>query len=158
MTIEKQRFEFTTEHESHIRFIKSQRVSLPKLELHLDNDDLILQTDSSESTWAIVLKRIYNNCEELCLYTSDTFTPTEGKYHINEKEFLAVVNGLKKFSYLLLPKFFLLRTDNTQVKAFIKNNLPSKPEYKRLIRWQTYCSEYLRLISFTLTKMLLQIS
>jgi hypothetical protein len=36
----------------------------------------------------------------------------------------------------------LLRTDNTQVKAFIKNNLPSKPEYKRLIRWQTLLSKY----------------
>ena len=53
------------------------------------------------------------------------------------------MKGLKKFSYFLLPKFFLLRTDNTQVKAFIKNNLPSKPEYKRLIRWQAYCSEYI---------------
>ena len=47
------------------------------------------------------------------------------------------------FSYFLLPKKILLRTDNTQVKAFIKNNLPSKPEYKRLIRWQTYCSKYI---------------
>lgn len=36
----------------------------------------------------------------------------------------------------------MLRTDNTQVKAFIKNNLPSKPEYKRLIRWLTLLSEY----------------
>ena len=99
--------------------------------------------DSSDGTWAAVLKRIQNNTEELCRYTSGTFSPTEERYHINEKEFLAVIKGLKKFSYFLLPKRFLLRTDNTQVKAFIKNNLPSKPEYKRLIRWHTYCSEYI---------------
>ena len=37
----------------------------------------------------------------------------------------------------------MLRTNNTQVKDFIRNNLPSKPEYKRLIRRQTYCSEYI---------------
>ena len=116
---------------------------MPKLKLPLDNDDLILETDSSESTWATVLERTSDNYEELCRYTSGTFTPTEEKYHINEKEFLLVVKGLKKFSYFLLPKKFLLRTDNTRVKAFIKNNLPSKPEYKRLIRWQTYCAEYI---------------
>ena len=143
LTSEKYRFVFSKEHEEHIRFIKSQCTDLPKLKLPLDDDDLILETDSSKSTWATVLKRRKNNSEELCRYTSGTFTPTEERYHINEKEFLVVIKGLKKFSYFLLPKRFLLRIDNTQVKAFIKNNLPSKPEYKRLIRWQTYCSEYI---------------
>ena len=89
LTSEKQRFEFTKEHENRIKFIKSQCLILPKLKLPLDNDNLILETDSSESTWAAVLKRIRidNNCEELCRYTSGTFTPTEEKYHINEKNF-----------------------------------------------------------------------
>ena len=50
LTSEKQRFEFTKGHEERIRFIKSQCVSLPKLKLPLDNDDLILETDSFEST------------------------------------------------------------------------------------------------------------
>ena len=107
--MKKKRFEFTTEHESHVRFIKSQCVSLPKLKLPLDNDDLILETNSSESTWATVLQRIYNNCEELCRYTSGTFTPIEEKYHINDKEFLAVVQVLKKFSYFLLPTNFFIK-------------------------------------------------
>ena len=69
---------------------------------------MILETNSSESTWAVVLKRIQNDNEELCRYTSRTFTPTEERYHISEKEFLAVVKGLNKFSYFLLPKKFLL--------------------------------------------------
>ena len=120
LTSEKQRFEFTKEHENQIKCIKSKCRSLPKLNLPLDNDDLILEIDSSESTWAAVLKKLENKKEELCRYTSGTFTPTEEKYYINEKEFLAVIKGLKKFSSFLLPKKFLLRTDNTQVKAFIK--------------------------------------
>ena len=123
LTSEKSRFIFSKEHEEHIRFIKSQCTDLPKLKLPLDDDDLILETDSSKSTWTAVLKRRKNDSEELCRYTSGTFTPTEERYHIIEKEFLAVIKGLKKFSYFLLPKIFLLRTDNTQVKAFIKNNL-----------------------------------
>ena len=143
LTNKKYRFIFSKEHEKHIRFIKSQCTNFPKLKLPLDGDDLILETDSSDNTWAVVLKRRNNNSEKLCRYTSGTFTPTEERYHINEKEFLTVIKGLKNFSFFLLPKRFLLRTDNTQVKAVIKNNLPSKPEYKRLIRWQTYCSEYI---------------
>ena len=56
---------FSKEHEEHIRFIKSQCIDLPKLKLPLDEDDLILEIDSSESTWAAVLKRRKNDYEEL---------------------------------------------------------------------------------------------
>ena len=50
LTSEKIKFVFNKEHEDQIRFIKSQCINLPKLKLPLDNDDLILETDSSEST------------------------------------------------------------------------------------------------------------
>ena len=73
LTSEKEKFMFTNEHENQIRFIKAQCINLPKLKLPLDNDDLILETDSSESTCAAVLKRIQNDNEELCRYTSGTF-------------------------------------------------------------------------------------
>ena len=56
LTSEKNKFVFTKEHEEQIKFIKSQCIDLPKLKLPLDNDDLILETDSSDSTWAAVLK------------------------------------------------------------------------------------------------------
>ena len=109
---------------------------------------MILETDASESYWSGVLKKIDYNLdhekigESVCRYCSGTFSDTQTRYHINEKELLAVVKSCQKLYYFLLPKMFLLRTDNTQVKAFIKNNLPFKPEYKRLIRWQTLLSEY----------------
>ena len=57
LTSEKIKFVFNKEHEDQIRFIKTQCTNLPKLKLPLDNDDLILETDSSESTWAAVLKK-----------------------------------------------------------------------------------------------------
>ena len=82
---------FTKEHEKQIKFIKSQCINLPKLKLPLDNDDFIIETYSSDSTWPTVLNQIQNDTEELCRYTSGTFTPTEERYHINEKEFLAVI-------------------------------------------------------------------
>ena len=74
------------------------------------------------------------------------------------KDFLVVINGLKKFAYFLLPKKFVLRTDNIQVKAFIKNNLPSKPKYKSLIDDKhTDLNIFLILKLFAHIKMLLQI-
>jgi hypothetical protein len=88
------------------------------------------------------LKKLDKEKETLCRYCSGTFSDTETRYHINEKELLAVVKSCQTLYYFLLPKKFLLRTDNTQVKAFIQNNLPSKPEYKRYIRWQTLLAEY----------------
>ena len=63
------------------------------------------------------------------------FSKIEKRYHINEKELLAVIRGCHKFYYFLLPKKFKLRTDDSQVKAFIKN--------KRLIRWQMALSEFM---------------
>jgi hypothetical protein len=114
---------------------------LPKLHLPSESDNLILETDASEHRWSGVLKKIDNDKESLCRYCSGTLTDTETRYHINEKELLAVVKSCQKLYYFLLPKKFLLRTNNTQVKAFIQNNLPSKPEYKRYIRWQTLLAE-----------------
>ncbi|KAJ9536290.1 hypothetical protein OSB04_un000538 [Centaurea solstitialis] len=141
-------FSFDKSLENQVKKIKEYCKILPKLQLPKDNDDLILETDASENYWSGVLKKIDYNSEQekigesICRYCSGTFTDTQTRYHINEKELLAVVKSCQKLFYFLLPKKFLLRTDNTQVKAFIKNNLPSKPEYKRLIRWQTLLSEY----------------
>ncbi|KAJ9545306.1 hypothetical protein OSB04_025013 [Centaurea solstitialis] len=136
-------FSFDKSLENQVKKIKEYCKILPKLQLPKDNDDLILETDASENYWSGVLKKIDYNSEQekigesICRYCSGTFTDNQTRYHINEKELLAVVKSCQKLFYFLLPKKFLLRTDNTHVKAFIKNNLPSKPEYKRLIRWQT---------------------
>jgi len=142
-------FTFDKNLENQVGKIKEYCKNLPKLQLPKEKDDLILETDASEYYWSGILKKIdYNNQNEkigesICRYCSGTFSDTETRYHINEKELLAVIRSCHKFCYFLLPNKFLLRTDNTQVKAFIKNNLPSKPEYKRLIRWQTLLSEYI---------------
>ena len=59
----------------------------------LDSDDLIIKTNASEKYWSAVLKNISTNTEIPCRYTLWTFTDTEERYHINEKELLAIVKG-----------------------------------------------------------------
>ena len=134
------KFEFSENHIALAKKIKEQCKNLPFLTLPSDEDNLILETGVSEEVWSAVLK-IKSNL--LCRYASGMFLDTEKRYHINEKELLAVIRGCHKFYYFLLPKKFKLRTDNSQVRAFIKNNIKPLPQNKRLIRWQMALSEFM---------------
>ena len=70
----------------------------------------------------------------LYIYASGMFSDTEKRFHINEKELLVVIRRCYKFYYFLLPKKFKLRTNNSQVRAFIKNNVKPLSQNKRLIK------------------------
>ena len=150
-------WDWTTDDTLQVQQIKEQCKNLPLLQLPSDEDFLILETDASENYWSAILKRKKNHkekliCEELnckkehiedvCRYSSGTFKDAEKNYHINEKELLAVKRGIAKFEIFLLPTKFLVRTDNTQVRAFIKNNLDPTIANKRLIRWQVWFANF----------------
>ena len=47
---------------------------------------------------------------------------------------MAIVKGIRKFSAFLLPKLFVVKSDNTQVGSLIFNKLQSESQYKRLLR------------------------
>ena len=85
-----------------------------------ENDNLVLQTDASDKYWAAILK---TDLGEICQYASGTFNNNQINYNINEKELLAIIKGINKFEVFLLPKPFIIETDNTQVAEFIKNNI-----------------------------------
>ena len=102
-----------------VKRLKDISSNLPKLRLPKENDNLILQTDASDKYWAVILKTYLG---EICRYTNGTFNNNKINYDINEKELLAIIKGIYKFEVFLLPKPFIIETDNTQVVGFIKNN------------------------------------
>ena len=104
-----------------------------------ENDNLILQTNASDKYWAAILK---TNLREICRYTSGTFNNNQLNYDINEKELLAIIKGINKFEVFLLPKPFIIETDNTQVARFIKNNTGKGVQTRRFSRWKTLLSYY----------------
>ena len=104
-----------------------------------ENDNLILQTNASDKYWATILK---TNLGEICRYTSGTFNNNQLNYDINEKELLVIIKGINNFEVFLLPKPFIIETDNTQVAGFIKNNTGKGVQARRLSRWQTLLSYY----------------
>lgn len=83
-----------------------------------------------------------NTTEKLCRYTSGSFSGAELNYHINEKEVLAIKKAIKKFSIYLLSKPFIIRTDNTYFKSFLKAKNPTDYKQGRLIRWQQWFNYY----------------
>ena len=45
--------------------------------------------------------------------TSRTFNDNHIHYDINENELLTIIRGINKFKVFLLPKPFIIETDNT---------------------------------------------
>ncbi|KAL0295230.1 UNVERIFIED_CONTAM: hypothetical protein Sangu_3203100 [Sesamum angustifolium] len=103
--------------------------NLPKLSIPQDEDELVVYTDAKDYRWAAVLMKKTTTGEEPCRYIRVLFTKQQTQvWHINEKEFFAVWKTFKKWPLFLLDKEFTLKVDNTNVKAFLKNNLESKIE------------------------------
>ena len=130
---------WTEEHTEIVKSLKEECKTLPKLRLSDENDNLVLQTDASDKFWAAILKTDLN---EICKYASGTFKPAEINYPTHEKELLAIIRGVSKFSLFLLQKPFVIQTDNTNVLAHVKNKLGREPQHQRLNRWQAFLSMY----------------
>ena len=50
--------------------------------------------------------------EQLCRYTSGSFSRAELNYHSNEKEYLSLKKAIKKFSIYVIIQKFIVRCDN----------------------------------------------
>ena len=139
MLTKKNQTELSEKHTMIVKRLKDICSNLPKLRLPNENDNLILQTHVSNKYWAAILK---TDLGEICRYTSGTFNNNQINYDINENELLAIIKGINKFEVFLLPKPFIIETDNTQVAGFIKNNIGKLVQARRLFRWQTLLSYY----------------
>ncbi|KAK4400088.1 hypothetical protein Sango_1114900 [Sesamum angolense] len=116
-------------HTQRVRELKQVCNNLPKLAIPQDEDELVVYTDANDYRWAAVLMKKTTTWEEPCRYTGGLFTEQQAQvWHINENEFFAVWKAFKKWPLFLLAKEFILKVDNTNVKAFLKNKLESKIE------------------------------
>lgn len=124
--------------------IKKKFKTLPALYHPKGDDEMILETDASSEYWSAVLKAkaTETNEEKLCRYTSGTFQGAELNYHSNEKEYLAVMKGIKKFRIYLIEKEFLVRTDNKNFGYFLRTKISGDYKQGRLIRWQQWFNYY----------------
>jgi hypothetical protein len=118
-----------------------------------------VETDASQETWAGCMKakiNIHSNniqskniqVERLCKYISGTFSETEQRYPIHEKETLACLKTLRKWRIELLPKEFELRTDSKYLTGFIQYKIRSNFNQGRLIRWQLELRQFPAILKY----------
>ena len=130
---------WTEKHTDIVKKLKTECQQLPCLRLPEPEDNLILQTDASDKTWAAVLKTDLN---EICGYHSGTFSEREENYNTMEKELLAIIRGITKWRLFLLPKSFKVLTDNQAATTFVKQALDNGPHMRKLHRWQLFLSQF----------------
>nr|APG80689.1 reverse transcriptase [Cauliflower mosaic virus] len=139
-------WKWTKEDTLYMQKVKKNLQGFPPLHHPLPEEKLIIETDASDDYWGGMLKAIKinegTNTELICRYASGSFKAAERNYHSNDKETLAVINTIKKFSIYLTPVHFLIRTDNTHFKSFVNLNYKGDSKLGRNIRWQAWLSHY----------------
>jgi hypothetical protein len=130
-------FEWTEEREkafADIRTCLTDDVVLP-----FPNFDLpfIVDCDASNVGMGAVLSQVINGTERPLSMESRKFTAGEKKWHIREKEALAIVYALEKFRRFILGRKFLVRSDHKSLEWLWQ------AKAGRLSRWALRLSEFL---------------
>ncbi|ACB69767.1 replicase [Lamium leaf distortion virus] len=126
----------------YVEEIKKSLTDFPKLHHPATDEKLIIECDASGKYWGGILKAIHQSEERICRYTSGSFKKAELNYHSNEKEILAVIRVIAKFTIYLTPLEFLIRTDNKNFTFFMNTNVKGDYKQGRLVRWQQWLSRY----------------
>ena len=137
--LKQNKFRVTPEAVTAIEALKEQ-LDRPMLLAHLDPDlPRIIQTDACMIGMGAVLYQEKNQDERsIIAYTSAKFSSTEKRYHINEKECLAIIWALKRFRPYLENRRVIVRTDS---KCLIWLN-KMKDSREKLVRWAILLQEF----------------
>ncbi|AAB03327.1 aspartic protease/reverse transcriptase [Cassava vein mosaic virus] len=131
---------WTKEDEEKIKLIQDYSKNLViKMKYPINKEDMnwIIEVDASNNAYGSCLKYKPKNSkiEYLCRYNSGTFKENEQKYDINRKELIAVYQGLQSYSLFTCEGNKLVRTDNSQVYYWIKNDTNKKSIEFRNIKY-----------------------
>ncbi|XP_062538450.1 uncharacterized protein LOC134206739 [Armigeres subalbatus] len=130
---------------SGIRLIKDRIIhSTVSLGFFSQNDKTFLYTDASpRALGAVLVQQNQDGSNRIISFASKSLTPTEKKYAQNQREALSAVWAVEHFSYFLLGRHFVLRTD-AQGMAFIlrRTREESKRALTRADGWALRLSPY----------------
>ncbi|GFO32216.1 Zinc finger protein [Plakobranchus ocellatus] len=111
--------------------LKVAVTSKPVLQLPDVNKRFVLRTDASDRGLGAVLMQENEDTLFPVAYASKKLTDRERKYSVTEREALAIVWGVKKFSLYLYGTVFTLQTDHGALQ-FLN---AAKFDSPRIMRW-----------------------
>ncbi|KFD62491.1 hypothetical protein M514_25341 [Trichuris suis] len=131
--------------DAHLVTLLKRILSSSDTLVHYDDKlPLILATDACETGVGAVLSHLFPSGEERPIaFASRTLTDAEKKYATIDKEALAIVFGVTKFSQYLFGRRFVLKTDHKPLERIFgeKREVP-KMATNRLTRWALILSAY----------------
>ena len=114
------KFQWTLSCQKAYDTLKNALVTAPILAFPDFDKPFILSTDASEYSMGYVLSQIQNGREHAIAYGGRSLHGAELKWHITDKEALALVEGIQHFKHYLANQEFTVFTDNVSVKYLQK--------------------------------------
>ncbi|UYV82422.1 K02A2.6-like [Cordylochernes scorpioides] len=142
-------WKWNKEHQRSFAEVKNM-ISSRSVLAHFNEDlPILVNCDASEYGVGAILSQIDHGFERAVVFASRTLNKTERRYAVIDKEALAVIFGVSKFSQYLLGRKFKILTDHKPLVGIFN---PKKPIPQvlspRMLRWcltlaaYTYTIEY----------------
>ncbi|KAM9955409.1 hypothetical protein ACTFIR_011847 [Dictyostelium discoideum] len=108
---------------------------------NLNNGSFHLYCDVSDKALSGVLYQIQGDKFKVIWFHSRKLTDTQKRYSIGDREFLSIIDSLKKFQHLLIGKKVSIYTDHQNL-TYIINKSNDKPFTKRQDNYMKYIKEF----------------
>ena len=134
------KFHWNSECGKSFNTLKTALLNAPILAFPDFSKQFVLSTDASDTAIGYILGQINpdNGLEHVVSYGGRSLTACERKWHINEKEGLALVEAIKTFKSYLSTNKFIVYTDNLTVRWLNNNKDPTG----KLGRWSLYLQSF----------------
>ena len=131
-------FQWSTEHQSAFDTLKHCLTTAPILGYPLDQGEMILDTDASDTGIGAVLSQMQDGAERVLAYGSRKLAKAEQNYCTTRRELLAIVDFTSHFRQYLLGRPFKVRTDHSSLRWLTRMKEPEG----QLARWLEKLAEY----------------
>ena len=139
ITRKDQKFEWDIQCHNHFLIIQFNLFNSPKLTYFNPKFKTILHSDASAIGLGGSLGQLDNEGKfRIVSFYSKQFSATERNYSVSDREFLGIMNLIKKYEVYLVNTEFLVITDHKALE-----NLPNQADLnQRQIRWMEYLSGF----------------
>ena len=135
LTEKNRTFVWGEEQQEAFEQLKQMLAQAPILSHPCKDGMFVLDTDASSEGIGAVLSQIQDDKEKVIAYASKTLSKAERNYCITRRELLAVVYFTEQFKHFLLGRKFLVRTDNSAVRYWMRIQSNSFDPQGQTARW-----------------------